>query len=99
MKAEGIRPDGRQRDTFEHLKVKQMWGANVSVCVCVRELAGRRRSGGDGGATGTWLTPRHACEAAVLLMVERGGCQQRAAEDSPSQTIAAKEKGECKRAR
>ncbi len=36
------------------------------------------------GATGTWLTPRHACEAAVLLMAERvGACQQqRAAENT-----------------
>ncbi len=35
------------------------------------------------GATGTWLTPRHAREAAVLLMAERvGACQQHAAEST-----------------
>lgn len=35
-------------------------------------------------ATGTWLTPRHACEAAVLLMVGgvRACQQQRAAENT-----------------
>lgn len=35
------------------------------------------------GATGTWLTPRHAREAAVLLMAERvGACQQQHAAES-----------------
>lgn len=35
------------------------------------------------GATGTWLTPRHACEAAVLLMAERvGACQQQHAAEN-----------------
>ena len=79
--------------------------------MCAQELAGRRRSEGDAGATGTWLTPQHACEAAVLLMVERGACQQqqqqrrqqprqrRADEGTASQTIAQKEEGKCKRAR
>lgn len=51
------------------------------LCDCTRE-------GGEAKemrrATGTWLTPRHACEAAVLLMAERvGACQQQhAAEDT-----------------
>lgn len=49
-------------------------------CVCARERGEVKEMR---GATGTWLTPRHACEAAVLLMVGRvGACQQQHAAES-----------------
>lgn len=52
-----------------------------------RRLCDCRHGGGEvketRGTTGTWLTPRHACEAAVLLMAERvGPCQQQHAAES-----------------
>ena len=52
----------------------------VCLCDCTQ-------GGGEAkemrGATGTWLTPRHACEAAVLLMAERvGACQQQHAAEN-----------------
>lgn len=47
------------------------------------------------GATGTWLTPRHAREAAVLLMAERvGACQQQHAAES---TVVSHHSGETER--
>lgn len=69
-----------------HLNVGQ-WGEErglmsgvLYLCDCAHggEEAKERRE-----ATGTWLTPRHAREAAVFLMAERvGACQQQHAAES-----------------